>query len=58
MPPVAVVEQPTTRYVTVPVARAYYSPFYYPPVVLPFGFYGQGQVQRHGHFRGHERPHW
>ena len=60
MPPVAVVEQPTTRYVTVPVARAYYSPFYYPPVVLPFGFYGQGQVQRHGHghFRGYERSHW
>lgn len=53
-PPVAVVVQPAINYVTVPAARSYYSPFYYPPVVVPFGFYGQG----HGHFRGHERSHW
>lgn len=53
-PPVAVMVQPATNYVTVPVARSYYSPFYYPPVVMPFGFYGHG----HGHFRGHEREHW
>jgi uncharacterized protein YcfJ len=51
-PPVAVVVQPATNYITVPAARSYYSPFYYPPVVVPFGFYGQG------HFRGHERSHW
>ena len=50
-PPVAVVVQPAVNYVTVPVARSYYSPFYYPPVVVPFGFYGQGR----GHFREHER---
>lgn len=53
-PPVAVVVQPAINYVTVPAARSYYSPFYYPPLVVPFGFYGQG----HGHFRGHERSHW
>ena len=51
-PPLAVVVQPATNYITVPAARSYYSPFYYPPVVVPFGFYGQG------HFRGHERSHW
>ena len=51
-PPVAVVVQPATNYITVPAARSYYSPFYYPPIVVPFGFYGQG------HFRGHERSHW
>ncbi len=53
-PAAAVLVQPSTTYVTVPAPRNYYSPFYYPPVVLPFGFYGQG----HGHFRGHEREHW
>ena len=53
-PPVAVMVQPTTTYITVPVARTYYSPIYYPPVFVPFGFYGQG----HRHFRGHERSHW
>lgn len=51
-PPLAVVVQPATNYITVPAARSYYSPFYYPPIVVPFGFYGQG------HFRGHERSHW
>lgn len=56
VPPVAVVVQPATNYITVPMARSYYSPFYYPPLVVPFGFYGQGEG--HGHFRGHERSHW
>ncbi len=55
-PPVAFVEQPATNYVTVPVARTYYRPFYYPPVIVPFGFYGQGYG--HGHFRENERSHW
>ena len=55
-PPLAVVVQPATNYITVPAARSYYSPFYYPPVVVPFGFYGQGHG--HGHSRGHERSPW
>ena len=56
-PPPAVMVQPsTTTYITVPVpvARSYYSPFYYPPVLLPFGAYGHG----HRQFRGYERSHW
>ena len=63
-PPLAVVVQPATRYVTVPAVRSYYSPFYFSPIAVPFGFYGQGQVygqghgQGHGHFRGHERSRW
>ena len=65
-PPLAVVVQPATRYVTVPTVRSYYSPFYFSPIAVPFGFYGpgqaygQGQGQGHGqgHFRGHERSHW
>lgn len=51
-PPVAFVEQPAADYITVPVARRYYRPYYYPPLIVPFGFYG------HGHFREHERWHW
>ena len=59
-PPIAVVVQPATNYITVPVARSYYSPYYYPPVVVPFAFYGHGHGHGHGHgrFRGHERPRW
>lgn len=53
-PPLALVVQPATNYITVPVARNYYSPYYYPPVVVPFAFYGHG----HGHFRGRERSRW
>jgi uncharacterized protein YcfJ len=52
-PPAAIVVQPTATYITVPVARSYYGPAYYPPVRLSFGFYGHS----HRHHRGHERWH-
>jgi hypothetical protein len=52
-PPVSYTEPVATTYVVpAPVVRRYYSPYYYPPVALPFGYYG------HGHFREHERYRW
>ncbi len=53
--PVAQVQvQPaTTTYVTVEPQRRYYAP-YYPPLIVPFGFYGY----EHGRERWHEHRHW
>jgi uncharacterized protein YcfJ len=50
-PPAAVFVQPTTTYITVPMARSYYGPAYYPPVRLNFGYYGPS----HRSHRGHDR---
>ena len=41
-----------TYVVPAPVVRRYYRPYHYPPVALPFGYYG------HGHFREYEHRHW
>ncbi len=37
---------PTTTYVTVQ-QRPYYTPYYYPPVIIPFGYYGYGHEREH-----------
>ena len=51
MPPVQV--QPgVATYVTVQPARPYYAPYsyYYPPLIVPFGFYGHGREHEHRHW--------
>jgi len=45
------VQPATTTYVTVEPPRRYYAP-YYPPLIVPFGFYG------YGHERWHEHRRW
>lgn len=47
-PPVLVQPAPIT-YVTVQPSRSYYAQPYYPPVVIPFGFYGYGRERWHEH---------
>ena len=44
--PLAVQTAPTT-YVTVQPQRGYYAPYYYQPLIVPFGFYGYGHEHRH-----------
>jgi hypothetical protein len=44
------VQPAATTYVTVEPQRRFYAP-YYPPVVVPFGFYGFGHERWHEHRR-------
>jgi len=47
--PVQVQPGPTT-YVTVQPLRPYYAPYFYPPLVMPFGFYGHGHDNHYRHW--------
>ena len=51
-PPQVFVQPAPTTYVTVQPPRSYYAPPYYPPLIVPFGFYG------YGHERWHEHRRW
>jgi uncharacterized protein YcfJ len=47
--PVQVQPGPTT-YIAVQPPRAYYGPYFYPPLVIPFGFYGNGRYSPYRHW--------
>lgn len=49
-PPVLVQPAPTT-YVMVQPPRSYYAQPYYPPLIVPFGYYGHGRERWHEHRR-------
>jgi len=49
-PPV-LVQPPPTTYVMVQPPRSYYVQPYYPPLIVPFGYYGHGRERWHEHRR-------